>query len=52
MENSLIVKLALGHPVSDKEIANELYEICEREHSGCNNDCPVYAFNTSCRACL
>lgn len=22
---------------------DELYEICEREHSSCNTECPVYA---------
>ncbi len=43
----LIIKLALGKTVTDLEIEQELYTICEREHSSCNNDCPVYMMNGS-----
>ncbi len=28
-----------------KEIQTELYEICDRVHSSCYNDCPVYDIN-------
>lgn len=45
MEEDLILKLALGQEVTDMDIANELYEVCEREHSQCNSDCPVYRLN-------
>jgi len=26
-----------------KDIEDELYEVCETEHAGCNDMCPVYA---------
>jgi hypothetical protein len=45
MEKSLIIKLALGETPTEKEIIDELYEICDRVHSGCNNDCPVFELN-------
>lgn len=45
MEDSLILKLALGIEISDNDIRSELQEICEREHSSCNSDCPVYFIN-------
>lgn len=43
----LIEKLVRGEKVSKSEIASELYEICEREHSGCSDACPVYRLNHS-----
>lgn len=43
----LIIKLALGEKISDKEIENELYEICDRVHSSCDEGCPVYRLNNS-----
>ena len=41
----LIEKVAKGEVVTDEEIAEGLYEICDREHSSCNDDCPVYKIN-------
>ncbi len=42
-----ITKLIEGKEIIDKDLENELYKICEREHSGCflvtNNECPIYA---------
>ena len=42
---TLIEKLILEEKITNKEIQNELYEICDREHSNCNEDCPVYKLN-------
>lgn len=28
--------------LTPKDVQNELYDICEQEHSGCNDNCPVY----------
>ena len=44
---SLVVDLALGHKVSELALANELSDICDRVHSQCNNDCPVFKMNGS-----
>jgi len=44
---SLIIKVATKAFISDKDIATELYEICDREHSSCNDSCPVYELNGS-----
>lgn len=41
----LIEKLALGEKITDKEIADGLYDICDSVHSRCSNDCPVYRLN-------
>lgn len=42
----LIVALVTGQKVTDKDIQNELYNICDREHASCNSDCPVFALKT------
>jgi hypothetical protein len=41
----LLLKLALGQKISDEDIANGLYEICDSVHSSCGSDCPVYCLN-------
>lgn len=28
--------------LTDRDAIQELVEICEREHSGCNDNCPVF----------
>lgn len=43
--NDLIMKLIKGEPVTDDDIAQELYEICDRVHSGCDTSCPVFTAN-------
>lgn len=43
--SDLIVKLVKGESVNDADLTDHLYEICDREHSGCNNNCPVYELN-------
>jgi hypothetical protein len=40
--SELIMKLIKGQEVTEKDIIYELYEICERVHSSCNPECPVY----------
>lgn len=47
MQQDLMIKLVKGKKPTKQEIANELYEICDREHSCCNDGCPVYRLNDS-----
>ncbi len=35
-------KLAKGIKITDKEIENEFYEMCDRVHASCDNECIVY----------
>lgn len=41
----LIVTLAKGKQVTEEQIKDELYEICDRVHSSCDSECPVYRLN-------
>ncbi len=41
----MINKLIRGEKITDEDIENELYEICDRVHSSCDNECPVYKKN-------
>lgn len=41
----LILKLIQKEKIVEQDIYNELHEICDREHSSCNSDCPVYLVN-------
>jgi len=43
----LIEKLVMGLEVTKDEIEYELLQICDREHSSCNSECPVYRLNGS-----
>ena len=43
---TFIEKIVLGKE-TEEDIWTELYEICDREHSNCNNNCPVYRLNGS-----
>ncbi len=40
---SLLEAAIAQNPITNKMIENELYEICDRVHSSCGYDCPVYA---------
>lgn len=42
-----IEKLVKGIPLTKNELIYELYEICDNNHSSCNNACPVYRLNGS-----
>lgn len=41
--NSLLSKAIAGLPVNDQDIAEALHDICDREHSSCSSECPVFA---------
>jgi len=41
----LIMKLIKNEQITDKDLAWELYDICDSVHSSCNSDCPVYELN-------
>jgi len=45
MMDKLIIKLAFGEDVTDGDIANGLYEICDVVHSSCDSSCPIYKLN-------
>lgn len=40
--HNLLEKIVKGEDITQKDIEDELYEICESEHASCNNECPVY----------
>lgn len=39
------MKMINGESIANEDLADELYEICDRVHSSCNDDCPVYKIN-------
>ncbi len=41
----LILKLLKGEKIADTDLEQELYEICDRVHSSCDYECPVYRLN-------
>lgn len=41
----LLEYLIKGELPPQKAIEAELYEICDREHSSCSTECPVYRLN-------
>ena len=51
--NDILMKLINGKNITDDDIANELYEICDRIHSTCSDECPIYkyAYNQSGCSC-
>jgi hypothetical protein len=40
-----LLKIVKGEPLSQEDIEEILYKICDREHSGCGYSCPVYELN-------
>ena len=42
---SLLMKLIKQEKITNEELSDELYDICERVHSSCDSDCPVYELN-------
>ena len=38
MTNKIIEKLIRKEVITDEDLEDMLYEICDREHSSCNND--------------
>lgn len=42
---NILEKLIWGGDITKKDIENDLYEMCDREHACCNDDCLVYKMN-------
>lgn len=40
--NDTLKKLIAGQPVTDEDIASDLYEVCSSVHASCDNECPVF----------
>ncbi|MFA5395463.1 MAG: hypothetical protein WC346_05515 [Methanogenium sp.] len=47
MCNTILVKLIQGEKITDTDIENALFTICDDVHSGCNENCPVFALNNN-----
>lgn len=45
---SLLLKVIKREEITDEDIEEELYDVCEREHHSCNSDCLVYLVNGNC----
>lgn len=45
MNQNLLNKMIAGSVVTEDDLINVLYEICDDEHSSCNDNCPVYDAN-------
>lgn len=43
--DSLLIKIAKGQPITEKEIENALYDVCDNVHGSCDCQCPVYSLN-------
>ncbi len=50
MEN-LIEKLINKEKITDEDIEEELYDICDREHASCNEICPMYNLKNEKEKC-
>lgn len=49
--NTLVGKLVAKEPITENDLEDALYEICNREHAGCNNACPVFEKLQDYRLC-
>ena len=45
---AIIEKVARGITVTDRELADALYDICDSVHAHCNDECPVFKKNGGC----
>ena len=45
MDNTIVLKLVMKHEITDSDINDALYEICDSVHAGCDYNCPVYELN-------
>ena len=43
--NKILEKLILKEPVTEHDIEEELYDVCDRVHATCYRECPVFAVN-------
>ena len=39
---SLVLKMAVRQPITDADLAQELQDICERNHHDCGPACPIW----------
>lgn len=44
--DELIYKLVKKEEITDRDIEYSLFKICDKEHSSCNSNCPVYFYNS------
>ena len=44
--NTLIYKCMMGKHITNKDIENALFDICENVHASCGSDCPVWLLRT------
>lgn len=49
--DTILVKLIKKEEITERDIADALYDICDREHGGCNSACPVYEKLQDYRLC-
>ena len=40
--SEVLRKLIAGELVIDNDLEDELYEICDRVHASCHDECPIY----------
>jgi len=44
-DTDLVLLVVRGQKITDKDLANEFYEVCESVHASCDSECPVYRLN-------
>ncbi len=42
MENIILEKAIKQEKITEQDICDELYEICDKVHAECNDRCPVF----------
>ena len=47
MQADILIKILRGEHLTLADIHQELYEMCDREHASCNDECLVYRLNGS-----
>ena len=47
MNNDILLALITGRPVDQRTLVSALYEMCDRVHASCDDDCLVYKLNGS-----
>lgn len=39
----VLIKLIDRKPITDEDLANELYEVCSSVHASCSDECPIFS---------
>ncbi len=52
MSIDLLIKIATGKTITDVDLEEELYDVCERVHAACDDGCPVYRLNNHSILCI